>query len=214
MTNTCPKQRGNRTPGLSDTQTRPPERPQNASSTASELFYLKGIRAVGVERLARKPIRTKMILLSELPSPMTKLWLKWLREADANFGNPWDADGRGRHPRIPKADQGLPSLCWPGTCRSQGPRLPDGERGRVETHEKITPLEKLIEAHKRKLPPGSPRCVPNGSPPQSDCLADHLFPPECKGPGHYSDSGVARARLRTSPRAAKMVDRIATLRAS
>src|SRR5260221_5608302 len=68
--------------------------------TASELFYLKGIRAVGVETIAAEADTTKMSLYRNFPSK-DELVAEWLREHDANFWQTWDAMAR-RHPQDPR----------------------------------------------------------------------------------------------------------------
>src|SRR5437660_81712 len=68
--------------------------------TASELFYLKGIRAVGVETIAAEADTTKMSLYRNFPSK-DELVAEWLREHDANFWKTWDTMA-SRHPKDPR----------------------------------------------------------------------------------------------------------------
>src|SRR2546426_10214306 len=67
---------------------------------AYELFYLKGIRAVGVETIAAEADTTKMSLYRNFPSK-DELVAEWLREHDANFWQTWDAMS-SRHPKDPR----------------------------------------------------------------------------------------------------------------
>src|SRR5437762_1568894 len=64
--------------------------------TASELFYRRGIRGVGVETIAAKADTTKMSLYRSFPSK-DELVAEWLRAHDANFWSEWDAM-QSRHP--------------------------------------------------------------------------------------------------------------------
>src|SRR5712692_9559188 len=77
-----------------------PSARQRIFDTASELFYLKGIRAVGVETIAAEADTTKMSLYRNFPSK-DQLVAEWLREHDANFWRTWDAMSR-RHPKDPR----------------------------------------------------------------------------------------------------------------
>src|SRR2546422_10466416 len=61
--------------------------------TASELFYLKGIRAVGVETIAEEAKTTKMSLYRSFPSK-DELVAEWLRDHDIKFWQTWDATSR------------------------------------------------------------------------------------------------------------------------
>src|SRR5205814_2143428 len=77
-----------------------PSARQRIFDTASELFYLKGIRAVGVETIAAEADTTKMSLYRNFPSK-DELVAEWLREHDANFWKTWDAMA-SRHPKDPR----------------------------------------------------------------------------------------------------------------
>ena len=58
--------------------------------TASELFYRKGIRAVGIDAIATRAETTKMSLYRSFPSK-DALVAEWLRDHDAKFWQAWDA---------------------------------------------------------------------------------------------------------------------------
>ena len=77
-----------------------PSARQRIFDTASELFYLKGIRAVGVETIAAEADTTKMSLYRNFPSK-DELVAEWLREHDANFWKTWDMMA-SRHPKDPR----------------------------------------------------------------------------------------------------------------
>src|SRR5438034_9436608 len=77
-----------------------PSARQRIFETASELFYPKGIRAVGVERIAAEADTTKMSLYRNFPCK-DQLVAEWLREHDADFWQTWDARA-GRHPKGPR----------------------------------------------------------------------------------------------------------------
>src|SRR5437016_8099506 len=68
--------------------------------TASELFYRKGIRAVGVETIAAKANTTKMGLYRNFPSK-DELVAEWLRDHDAKFWQTWDTMS-GKNPHDPR----------------------------------------------------------------------------------------------------------------
>src|SRR5258705_6920899 len=68
--------------------------------TASDLFYRKGIRAVGVETIAAEADTTKMSLYRSFPSK-DELVAAWLREHDARFWKTWEAMA-SRYPSDPR----------------------------------------------------------------------------------------------------------------
>src|SRR5437879_8826012 len=68
--------------------------------TASQLFYAKGIRAVGVETIAAQADTTKMSLYRNFPSK-DELVAEWLREHDARFWKAWEAMAN-RYPKDPR----------------------------------------------------------------------------------------------------------------
>src|SRR4029077_12466660 len=68
--------------------------------TASELFYAKGIRAVGVETIVAEADTTKMSLYRNFPSK-DELVAEWLRDHDIIFWETWDAMA-SRHPEAPR----------------------------------------------------------------------------------------------------------------
>jgi AcrR family transcriptional regulator len=117
--------------------------------SAADLFYRKGIRAVGVETIAAEAHTTKMSLYRNFPSK-DELVAEWLRDHDARFWLIWDAmsekfpdDARrqlkaafellAKHVADPKA-RGCPMA-----------------NAAVEITESDHPATKVIEAHKAKL---------------------------------------------------------------
>jgi len=117
-----------------------PSARQRIFDKASELFYLKGIRAVGVETIAAEADTTKMSLYRNFPSK-DELVAEWLREHDANFWETWDAMA-SRHPRIPAGRSRLPSLYWPSTLPIPRPAAAPWRMRRWKLPRKITPREK------------------------------------------------------------------------
>src|SRR5437899_12840537 len=67
-----------------------PSARQRIFETASELFYLRGIRAVGVETIASEADTTKMSLYRNFRSK-DQLAAEWLPEHDATFWATWHA---------------------------------------------------------------------------------------------------------------------------
>ena len=141
--------------------------------TAAELFYRKGIRAVGVETIAAEANTTKMSLYRNFPSK-DELVAAWLRDHDDKFWRKWDAmsrenanDARGqlkaafdllaRQVADPKA-RGCPMA-----------------NAAVEITEKDHPARKVIESHKAKLRTRLTELCTQLGTKDSDLLADQLF---------------------------------------
>ena len=160
--------------------------------TASQLFYAKGIRAVGVETIAAQADTTKMSLYRNFPSK-DELVAEWLREHDARFWKAWEAMAN-RYPKDPHAFQNLASCSmasrYPKDPRRQikaafallAKHVADPKaRGcpmanaAVELTEKDHPARKVIEAHKAKLRSRLIQiCIRIGVP-EPKLLADQLF---------------------------------------
>ena len=141
--------------------------------TAAELFYKRGIRAVGVETIAAAADTTKMGLYRNFPSK-DELVAEWLRSHDKQFWASWDAMAR-RHPDNPRrqlnAAFGLLSkhLADP---QARGCAMANAA---VELTEKDHPARKVIEAHKKELRARlADLCVRAGAR-QPQLLADQLF---------------------------------------
>ena len=117
--------------------------------TASDLFYRKGIRAVGVEAIAAEANTTKMSLYRNFPSK-DELVAAWLRDHDAKFWLRWDAMTQ-KHPDDPGKQ-----LLAAFTLLSKHVADPEA-RGcpmantAVEITETDHPARKVIEDHKAEL---------------------------------------------------------------
>jgi len=132
--------------------------PQNADrpsarkrifDTASELFYRKGIRAVGVETIAEEAKTTKMSLYRSFPSK-DELVAEWLRDHDIKFWQTWDATSR-KFPANPRKQlKAAFTLLAKHVIDPQARGCPMANAA-VELTDKDHPARKVIEAHKAKL---------------------------------------------------------------
>ncbi len=117
--------------------------------TASELFYLKGIRAVGVETIAEEAKTTKMSLYRSFPSK-DELVAEWLRDHDIKFWQTWDATSR-KFPANPRKQlRAAFTLLAKHVIDPQARGCPMANAA-VELTDKDHPARKVIEAHKAKL---------------------------------------------------------------
>src|SRR6266568_5794050 len=117
--------------------------------TASELFYLKGIRAVGVETIAAEADTTKMSLYRNFPSK-DQLVAEWLREHDASFWQTWDAMA-SRYPKDPRRQIKAAFALLAKHVSDPSARGCPMANAAVEITEKDHPARKVIETHKAKL---------------------------------------------------------------
>src|SRR2546430_14519589 len=116
--------------------------------TASELFYLKGIRAVGVETIAAEADTTKMSLYRNFPSK-DELVAEWLREHDANFWKTWDMMA-SRHPKDPRKQiKAAFALLAKHVADPKARGCPMANTAGAPTR-KAHPASKGIEAHQRQ----------------------------------------------------------------
>lgn len=156
-----------------------PRKPDRSSArkrifdTAADLFYRKGIRAVGVETIAAEADTTKMTLYRSFPSK-DELVAEWLRDHDARFWQRWEAMSN-RHPGDPHKQL---SAAFALLAKHVGDPPARGcamANAAVEITEKDHPARKVIEAHKAKLRARlAELCVRSGARgPQ--LLADQLF---------------------------------------
>jgi len=132
--------------------------PQNADrpsarkrifDTASELFYRKGIRAVGVETIAEEAKTTKMSLYRSFPSK-DELVAEWLRDHDIKFWQTWDATSC-KFPANPRKQlKAAFTLLAKHVVDPQARGCPMANAA-VELTDKDHPARKVIEAHKAKL---------------------------------------------------------------
>jgi AcrR family transcriptional regulator len=140
--------------------------------TASELFYLKGIRAVGVETIAAEADTTKMSLYRNFPSK-DELVAEWLREHDANFWQTWDAMAN-RYPKDPRQQIKAFALLAKHVADPKARGCPMANAA-VELTEKDHPARKVIEVHKAKLRARLVQMCTQMGAPEPGLLADQLF---------------------------------------
>src|SRR5260221_6868886 len=117
--------------------------------TASELFYLKGIRAGGVETIGGEADTTKMSLYRNFPSK-DQLVAEWLREHDANFWQTWDAMA-SRYPKDPRRQIKAAFALLAKHVADPRARGCPMANAAVENTEKDHPARKMIETHKAKI---------------------------------------------------------------
>ena len=117
--------------------------------TAAELFYLKGIRAVGVETIAEDAKTTKMSLYRNFPSK-DELVAEWLRDHDVKFWETWDAMSRRFPTDARKQLMTAFSLLAKHVIDPKARGCPIANAA-VELTDKDHPARKVIEAHKAKL---------------------------------------------------------------
>jgi AcrR family transcriptional regulator len=142
-------------------------------NTAAELFYRRGIRAVGVETIAAEASTTKMSLYRSFPSK-DDLVAEWLRDHDVKFWQTWDAMAQK----------------YPGDARRQlqtavaliGKHVSDpSARGcpmanaAVEITDNRHPARKVIETHKGKLRARLAQLCRDVGADEPLLLADELF---------------------------------------
>jgi len=130
----------------------PPKRDANRPSarkrifdTASQLFYLKGIRAVGVETIAAEADTTKMSLYRNFPSK-DELVAEWLRDHDVSFWQTWDAMA-SRHPEDPRRQLKAAFALLAKHVSDPKARGCPMANAAVELTEKDHPGRTVIEAH-------------------------------------------------------------------
>ncbi len=117
--------------------------------TASELFYQKGIRAVGVDAIAAQAATTKMSLYRSFPSK-DELVAEWLRDHDAKFWRTWDSMSQ-KHPGEPRKQLQAAFALLAKHVSDPGARGCPMANAAVEITEKDHPARKVIEAHKTRL---------------------------------------------------------------
>jgi AcrR family transcriptional regulator len=141
--------------------------------TASELFYLKGIRAVGVETIAAEAGATKMSLYRNFPSK-DELVAEWLRDHDANFWHNWEAMA-SRHPEDPRRQLKAAFALLAKHVTDPKARGCPMANAAVELTEKDHPARKVIEGHKAKLRARLAQVCTRMGARDSRLLADQLF---------------------------------------
>jgi AcrR family transcriptional regulator len=117
--------------------------------SAAELFYRRGIRAVGVETIAAKAATTKMSLYRTYPSK-DELVAAWLRDHDVKFWQVWDGMSR-KHPDDPRKQlQAALALLTKHVADPSARGCPMANAA-VEITDNDHPARKVIEEHKGKL---------------------------------------------------------------
>jgi len=194
-----------KTNGQSPLRKRDANRPsarQRIFDTASELFYLKGIRAVGVETIAAEADTTKMSLYRNFPSK-DELVAEWLREHDTNFWQTWDTMA-SRHPEDPRRQIKAAFALLAKHVADPKARGCPMANAAVELTEKDHPARKVIEAHKAKLRARLAQMCTQMEAPQPRLLADQLFL-LMEGAQVTTQTLGVRGPARSIARAAKML---------
>lgn len=141
--------------------------------TASELFYRKGIRAVGIDAIAAQADTTKMSLYRSFPSK-DELVAEWLRDHDAKFWQTWDALSQ-KHSGAPRKHlQAAFGLLAKHVSDPDARGCPMANAA-VEITEKDHPARKVIEAHKSKLRQRLAELCQGTGASEAALLADELF---------------------------------------
>jgi AcrR family transcriptional regulator len=141
--------------------------------TASQLFYTRGIRAVGVETIAAEADTTKMSLYRNFPSK-DELVAEWLREHDARFWKTWEAMA-SRYPSDPRRQIQAAFALLAKHVADPAARGCPMANAAVEITEKEHPARKVIEAHKAKLRSRLMQVCTRMGAPEARLLADQLF---------------------------------------
>jgi AcrR family transcriptional regulator len=141
--------------------------------TASELFYRKGIRAVGIDAIAAQADTTKMSLYRSFPSK-DELVAEWLRDHDAKFWQTWDALSQ-KHSGAPRKQLQAAFGLLAKHVSDPGARGCPMANAAVEITEKDHPARRVIEAHKSKLRQRLAELCQRTGASEAALLADELF---------------------------------------
>jgi AcrR family transcriptional regulator len=141
--------------------------------TAAELFYRRGIRAVGVEAIAAAAATTKMGIYRNFPSK-DDLVAEWLRRHDANFWRTWERMAC-RHPDDPRRQLKAAFALLEKHVREPGGRGCAMANAAVEITEKDHPARKVIETHKARLRARLAEVCRAAGVSEPELLADQLF---------------------------------------
>ena len=142
-------------------------------STAAELFYRRGIRAVGVETIAAEASTTKMGLYRNFPSK-DELVAEWLRDHDAKFWQTWDAMAQKYPGDARKQLQAAFGLLTKHVADPLARGCPMANAA-VEITDSDHPARKVIEAHKGKLRARLAQLCRQAGAREPSLLADELF---------------------------------------
>jgi AcrR family transcriptional regulator len=152
---------------------RRPSTRERIFGTASELFYKRGIRAVGVGTIAAAADTTKMGLYRNFPSK-DELVAEWLRDHDEKFWKAWDAMSR-RHPDNPRRQLDAAFRLLSTHIADPKARGCAMANAAVEITEKTHPARKVIESHKNRLRSRFAELCTRAGAQQPQLLADQLF---------------------------------------
>lgn len=141
--------------------------------TAAELFYRRGIRAVGVQTIAAQADSTKMSLYRNFSSKDV-LVAEWLRGHDATFWLTWDAM-QSRHPDDARKQLGVAFALLAKHVSDPYARGCPMANAAVEISEKDHPARKVIETHKAKLRARLAELCERAGAREPGLLADQLF---------------------------------------
>lgn len=154
-------------------QTRRPSARKRIFETAAELFYRRGIRAVGVETIAAEADSTKMSLYRSFPSK-DELVAEWLRDHDVNFWRAWDTM-QERHPGDARKQLAAAFALLTKHVSDPKARGCPMANAAVEITAKEHPARKVIEAHKTKLRARLAELCARVGAQDPGLLADQLF---------------------------------------
>lgn len=142
-------------------------------STAAELFYRRGIRAVGVETIAARASTTKMSLYRSFPSK-DDLVAEWLRDHDVRFWQTWDAMAQKYPGEARRQLQAAFALIAKHVSDPAARGCPMANAA-VEIADNRHPARKVIEAHKSKLRARLAQLCRDAGADEPSLLADELF---------------------------------------
>jgi len=164
---------GSRAPSSRKRDANRPSARERIFDTASQLFYARGIRAVGVETIAAEADTTKMSLYRNFPSK-DELVAAWLREHDARFWKTWEGMAN-KYPKDPRKQIHTAFGLLAKHVVDPGARGCPMANAAVEIAERDHPARKVIETHKAKLRSRLTQiCIRIGVP-EPRLLADQLF---------------------------------------
>jgi AcrR family transcriptional regulator len=150
-----------------------PSAPKRIFETAAELFYQRGIRAVGVETIATKAASTKMGLYRAFPSK-DELVAAWLRDQDTKFWQTWDEMSRKYPGDARKQLRAAFALLEKHVADPSARGCPMANAA-VEITDDDHPARKVIEAHKGKLRRRLAQLCREAGAESPALLADELF---------------------------------------
>jgi AcrR family transcriptional regulator len=142
-------------------------------TTAAELFYRRGIRAVGVETIAAEAATTKMSLYRSFPSKDV-LVAEWLRDHDVRFWQGWDAMAQKYPGDSRKQLQAAFGLLTKHVADPSARGCPMANAA-VEISDDDHPARKVIEMHKAKLRARLAQLCRQVGAREPALLADELF---------------------------------------